>query len=423
MVTAVQDHPYRPPGCLRQGDEGAAAVADRVEYAAADLVGTVAIAVFVYRLATGEPITEALGAALAVLLVAVPCALRMATRLPRLIGSERAARLGVLISGADALATARHVDTVVLAGSSTLTTGDLEVQAVHATDGVERTDVLRLAGAVAQESDRPIDRAIAAATPRLPGVAEFDPVDDLGARGIVAEVVGGPGEEQRVVAHAVLVGDAELLAAHDIDPPARPTTAGCVPVAVAWDGVARGVLEVAPAMAPEASAAVHGLRRLGVRPVLLAAESAPVARAVAARAGLAPDAVKAGVTARDAAPFVRKLRPRVAVIADSERYGAALDVADLAIPLSPAASADHRPALTLERGDLATAVDAIRLARHTAAVTRTNVACSLAYVAVLLPATTFGLLGPWLSAAATAAGAATLAINSLRPQRRTTTGG
>jgi cation transport ATPase len=396
--------------------------ADRAEYAAADLTGTVAIAVFVYRLGSGEPVTEALGAALAVLLVAVPCALHLATRLPRMIGTERAGRLGVLISGADALSTAQHVDTVVLAGASTLTSGDLEVRAVHAVDGVERAEVLRLAGAVAKESDHPIDRAVAAAVPRPPDVAEFDTVDDMGVRGIVAEVVGAPGEERRVIAHAVLVGNAELLAAHDIDPPTRPASAGCVPVAVAWDGVARGVLEVGPAVAPATSAAVRGLRGLGVRPVLLAVEAAPVAQAVAASAGLPPDAVLAGVTARDAAPLVREFLPHVAVIADSERYGAALDVAGLAIRLAPPRP-DHRPAPTLVHGDLAAAVDAIRLARHTAAVLRMNLACSLVCVATLLPLTAVGLIGPSLSAAATAAGAAVLAINSLRPQRRGTTDG
>jgi P-type Cu+ transporter len=394
-----------------------------MEYAAADLVGTVAIAVFVFRLGSGEPVTEALGVALAVLLVAVPCALHLATRLPRLIGTERAARLGVLISGPDALATARHVDTVVLAGASTLTSGDMEVRAVHAVDGVAGAEVLRMAGAVAKESDHPIDRAVAAAVPRPPGVAEFDTVQDMGVRGIVAEVVGAPGEDRRVIAHAVLVGNAELLAAHDIDPPTRPATAGCVPVAVAWDGVARGVLEVGPAVAPETSAAVRGLTGLGVRPVLLAAEAAPVAQAVAASAGLAPDAVLAGVTPRDAASIVRELPSGVAVIADSERYAAALEVADLAVALAPPSHPERRPALTLKSGDLATAVDAIRLARHTAAVTRVNLACSLACVAVLLPLAAAGLLGPLPSAAATAAGAAVLAINSLRPQRRPTTGG
>ncbi|TWF76301.1 haloacid dehalogenase-like hydrolase [Pseudonocardia hierapolitana] len=395
--------------------------ASQLESGAAALTGTAALVVLAYRLGSGQPAAVALGAAFAVLLVAVPAALRLATGLPRLVGTERANRLGVLVSGPDAFAAARQIRTVVIAGSDLVTGGELGVHAVHAVDGASHADVLRIAGAVARESGRPVDRAIAAATPRLPGVSDFDPVADLGARGVVAEVVGASGEEQRVIAHAVLVGDAELLAAHDIDLPAVPATAGCTPVAVAWDGVARGVLDVGPDVAAARAAAVHRLRALGLRPVLLTAEEAPVAQAVAARAGLAPDAVLAGVAPQHAAPLVRELGPGVAVIADPERYEAALDAAGIAV--RRCATTATRPALTLVRGDLAAAVDAIRLARHTAAVIRTNLAWSLACVAALLPVTAAGLLGPSLSAAATAAGAAVLAVNSLRCERHTSTGG
>jgi cation transport ATPase len=394
--------------------------ASQLEVAAATLTVTAALVVLAYRLGSGQPATMAIGAALAVLLVAVPGALRLATGLPRLVGTDRAARLGVLASGA-AFASARRVDTVVLAGTGLLTSGELEVRAVHAVDGVPADDVLRLAGAVVQESGRPIHRAIAATTPRLPGVADFDPVDGLGARGVVAEVVGAPGEE-RVIAHAVLVGDAALLAAHDIDLPAVPATAGCTPVAVAWDGTARGVLNVGPDVPRATAAAVRGLTALGVRPVLLAAEEPEVARAVAASAGIAPDAVLAGVAPRDAARLVRELGSGVAVITGSERYEAALRAADLAVRIGWAGTAS-RPALTLVRGDLAVAVAAIRLARHTAAVARTNLIWSLACVAVLLPTTAAGLLGPALSAAATAICAAALGINGLRPQRGAATDG
>jgi Cu+-exporting ATPase len=214
----------------------------------------------------------------------------------------------------------------------------------------------------------------------------------------------------------------ELLAAHDIDLPAVPATAGCTPVAVAWDGVARGVLDVGPDVAAARAAAVHRLGALGLRPVLMAAEEAPVAQAVAARAGLAPDAVVADVAPQDAAPLVRGLGPGVAVVAAPGRYEAALDVADLAVPSGGATTA-ARPALTLVRDDLAAAVEAIRLARHTAAVIRTNLACSLGFLAALVPVTAAGVVGPSLSATATAAGAAVLAVNSLRCQRHTSTGG
>jgi cation transport ATPase len=414
----------------------------RVEAAAAGAVGTVAVAVLGYRLGTGEPTTAAIGATLAVLLVAVPCALRLATGLPRLVGTVRAAQLGVLFSGAEALAAARSVDTVVLAGTGTLTTGGLEVHDVRAVDGVAPADVLRLAGAVAQESDRPLDRAVAAATPRLPGVAEFDKVDELGVRGIVAEIVGTRVEDRKVIAHAVLAGNAEWLAAHDIDLPAELTAAntGRRSVVVAWDGVARGVIEVGPAVAQATAAAVGRLGELGLRPILLAAETTPVAYAVATRAGLVPDAVVAGLGPPDAAPLIRTLAERgarVAVIADCGCYEAALGVADLAVRIGPAAAAPHRQdddhgpvrepdgttAVTLACGDLTATVDAIQLARRTASVSRGNVVWALACIAAFLPAAATGLLGPPVSAAAMATGAAVLVFNSLRLQRYRPTGG
>jgi cation transport ATPase len=400
--------------------------ARRVEAAATVLVGAVAVAVLGYRLGSGEPATAALGGGLAVLVLAVPGALRLATGLPQLVGTGRAARLGVLLAGPEAFTSAQHVDTVVLAGTGTLSSGGLEVQDVRTADGVAPADVLRLAGAVAQESDRPLDRAVAAAAPRLPDVAEFDTVGDLGVRGIVAEVVDVPGADRRVLAHAVLLGSAELLAVHDIGLPAELATAmtaaarvGRTPVVVAWDGVARGVLELGPTVGPATAAAMRALGGLGLRPVLLTAEAAPAAHDVAVRAGLAPDAVVAGLVPTEAAPLVRKLRESragVAVIAGCGRYEAALDGADLAVRVG-APHGSPGPAPTLVCRDLPAAVDALRLARRTVAVTRANTAVALGCVAAALPAAATGLLSPQLSAAATAAGAAVLAANSLRLQR------
>jgi Cu+-exporting ATPase len=400
--------------------------AGRVEVAAAMLVGAVGVAVLGYRLGSGEPPAAALAGGFAVLVLAVPGALRLATGLPRLVGTGRAARLGVLLAGRAAFASAQHVDTVVLAGTDTLGSGGLEVQDVRAVDGVAPDDVLRLAGAVAQESDRPLDRAVTAAAPRLLDVAEFDPVGDLGVRGIVAEVVDVPGADQRVFAHAVLLGSAELLAVHDIRLPAQLTAAvsaaaraGRTPVLVAWDGVARGVLEVGPAVGPATTAALRALGGLGLRPVLLTAEAAPAAHALAVRAGLAPDAVVTDLVPQAAAPLVRKLRESstgVAVIAGCGGYEGALDGADLAVRIG-AARGTPGPAPTLVCRDLPAAVDAIRLARRTVAVARANTAVTLGCVAAALPAALTGLLSPQLSAAATATGAAVLAANSLRLQR------
>ncbi len=396
--------------------------ASQLEGAAAVLTATAALVVLAYRLGSGQPAAVALAAAFAVVVVAVPAAVGVATGLPHLVATERAARLGVLISGAGAFAAARRIDTVVLAGTDLLGSGELEVHAVHALDGVPRADVLRLAGAVVRRSDRPVDRAIAAASPRLPGVADLDPVDGLGARGVVAEVVGGPGEE-RVIAHAGLVGDPELLAAHDIELPAAPVAAGCTRVAVAWDGVARGLLDVGPRVTPAAATAVRGLAAIGVRPVLVATEEAPLAEAVAARAGISPGAVRAGVAPPDTARVVRELGSRVAVVADAERHRAALRTAHLAVRLPPHTHDTRRPALTSVHRDLGAVAQAVLLARRTAAVARANLVGSLTCAAVLLPLTVAGLLGPSLSAAATAACGAALVANSLRLQRPAATHG
>ncbi|GAA0899115.1 HAD family hydrolase [Pseudonocardia zijingensis] len=403
-----------------------AAVAGRqVESAATLLVAVAALAVLGYRLGSSEPAASAVAAAAAVLVVAVPGALRLATGLPRLVGTDRAGRLGVLVSTA-AFDTARRVATVVFAGTGTLTRGGLAVHAVHAVDGAAPAEVLRLAGSVARESDHPLDRAVAAAVEQAPDAGEFDTVAGLGLRGLVAEVVGAPDEEQRVIAHAVLVGDPGLLAVHDIEPPARSPEPGCVPVAVAWDGVARGLLEVGPAVRTETAAAVQELTALGLQPVLVTSESAAMSRAVAARAGIPPDSVLAGVDPDDAAAAVRELPAPVAVIGAPEPFGAALDAADLAVRLPPHPAAGHgppRPALTLVHDDLSAVVRTIRLARHTVAVGRANLIVWTASVAALLPLTTVGLLGPVHAAAATAACGAVIAVNSLRPQRRTATDG
>ena len=386
----------------------------RLESGAVALVGGVAVGTLGFLLGAGVPIASTWAAVLAVSLTAVPSAMHLATALPPLVTAGHAARLGILLPDPRA---ARRVDTVVLAGSETLAGLALEVLDVHPADGVSPGDALRLAGAVAQESDRPVDRAIAGATPGLPGVAEFDAVDDLGFRGIVAEVVAAPDGDRKVIAHAVLVGGVELLAAHDIDLPAEladaprdATAAGRIPVAVAWDGVARAVLVVGHGAAPSQVTAVRELRRLGLRPVLLAAEPAPAARAVAARAGLDTDAVIAGVAPPDEAAVVRRLQAagaRVAVVADAT-HADALAAADLAVRTA---------------GDLPAAADAIRTARRADTVAMANLVGVFACLAVTAPAAATGLLGPLVTGSASAAVALVVVANSLRLQRRRTTDG
>lgn len=410
----------------------------QVESAAVAVAVAVAVATLGYRLGAGEPAGQACAAALAALLVAVPVALRLATAAPRLVAAGRAAQLGVRIVDAPA-----PVDTVVLAGTGVLTGAQLQVHDVRVAEGVAVDDVLRLAGAVAQESDRPVDRAIAATSERLPGVADFDTVGDLGVRGVVAEVVSGADGVQTVIAHAVLVGRVQLLTEHDIALPPElasapaDTAAGArVPVAVAWDGVARAVLAVGHAVAPSHVAAVGELHGLGLRPVLLTAETAPATRAVAHQAGIGADSVVAGIAPHDEADAVRSLQTggaRVAVVADAAAHHPALADADLAVRLQDAGPgaariaepdahrARQRGDISVTHGGLPAAVDAMRLARRTTAVAWANVACTLACLAGGLPAAATGLLGPMPAAVGAAAVAMLVVAHSLRLQRVGTT--
>jgi cation transport ATPase len=393
----------------------------RAETVAVAVVAVVAVATLGYRLGAGTPAVPAVATALAVLVVAVPVALHLATATPLLVAAGRGARLGIPLT--DAPTTALRVDAVAVAGTELLTTGGPELQDVRLADGVTREDALRMAGSVAQESARPVDLAVAAASEVLLGVGEFDAVDELGARGIVAEVVTAAGGEPTVVAHAVLVGDVELLTAHGIalpaelaGAPAQAVAAGRTPVAVAWDGVARAVLAVGGAVPASHVTAVHTLRELGVRPVLLTARAEPAARSVAARCGIDPEAVHAGLTPADEAAVVHGLRAggaRVAVVADGT-HAAALAAADLAVRTDPSAPAHH---------GLPAAVDAVRLAHRTTGVARANVVWTLTCLTAALPAAATGVLGPGPAAAVTAASVLVVVANSLRLERFATTGG
>jgi P-type Cu+ transporter len=405
--------------------------AGRLEATAAALVGVVAVVVLGYRLGTGAPATAALAGAVAVVAVAVPAALRLVTGLPQVVGTARAAQLGVLLPGPEALAVARRIDTLLVAGVGPLGAGEAEVRDVHAVEGVATAEVLRLAGSVAQASDRPLDRAVAAAAADpLLDVAEFDEVDDLGVRGLVAEVVGAPGAPV-VVAHAVLVGEVELLAVHEIVLPAELTeatgaitAAGGTPVVVAWDGIARAVLGVGRAAPSTTAAAVRALCELRVRVVLLAAGDAATAREVAARVGI--DDVLAGSGPDEWPALVHGLRDtgaHVAVVADAGTDEAVLRAADLAVRVGcPAAGRSGTgTSSVLVPGDLPAAVEVLRLARRAGTVTRANAVWAVLCLAAVLPATAAGLLDPLLSATATAAAAAVLVGNGLRLQRHGST--
>ncbi len=415
------------------GKAQAQRLADRVSGVFVPVVIAIAVGTLGFWLGSGADASGAFTAAVAVLIIACPCALGLATPTALLVGTRRGTQLGILIKGPEVLESTRRVDTIVLDKTGTITTGAVEVHAVHPADGVAAGDALRLAGAVEQASEHPVGRAVAAAATaavgRLPGVAEFDSMAGLGVRGLVAEVVDGPDEAGPVVvAHAVLVGSPQLLADHDIALPAEleaaragAEAAGRTAVAVAWDGVARAVLVVGDAVKPTSAAAVRGLRDLGLRPVLLTGDNETAARTVAEQVGIEPDAVVAAVSPEDKVAAVHGLQGEgrvVAMVGDGVDDAAALAAADLGLAMGTGTDvAIEAGDLTLVRGDLRAAVDAIRLTRRTIAVIRGNLFWAFAYNVAALPLAAAGLLNPMITGAAMAVSSVFVVTNSLRLRR------
>jgi Cu+-exporting ATPase len=420
---------------VEDAQSGKAAVqrlADRVSGVFVPVVIAVAVATLGFWLGGGGGTAAAFTAAVAVLIIACPCALGLATPTALLVGTGRGAQLGILIKGPEVLESTRRVDTVVLDKTGTVTTGTMEVRAVHTVDGVEGNTALRLAGSVEQASEHPIGRAIAAAaetaTGKLPGVAEFDSHPGRGVRGVVAEVVPVSDTTEEVVAHAVVVGRPALLAEHDIALPAGLAAAqataeagGNTAVAVAWDGVARAVVVVGDAVKPTSAEAVRRLRRLGLTPVLLTGDNAPTAQAVAAEVGIDADAVIAEVAPEDKVAAVRRLQGEgkvVAMVGDGVNDAAALAAADLGLAMGTGTDvAIEASDLTLVRADLLAAVDAIRLSRHTLAVIKGNLFWAFAYNVAALPLAAAGLLNPMIAGAAMAFSSVFVLTNSLRLRR------
>ncbi|WP_219412929.1 HAD family hydrolase [Pseudonocardia nigra] len=370
------------------------------------VVVVLAVGALGFALGAGADGSSATSAAIAVLVVG--CAVGPATSVPLLAGTGRAARLGIGIGDRRTPAAARRADTVVL-GPGILTSGERTLVETAVAEDADAGEVLRLAAAVEQESAHPLARAVvraADADGRLPGVADFDEVPGRGVRGVVAEVHG-----DTVVAHAVLVGHPAFLAEHDVALPpdlsaaqAAATAAGHTPVAVAWDGVARGLLAVGHAVPHTAARAVRRLRSLGLASVLVTTGSPAAARSVAEQAGIDADAVVADVPPGGRTSVVRRLQAEgrtVAVLVGGE--DAAPVDADLVLVAGRGTDpATGSPLLALPRDDLPAALDAIRLVRRTAAVARDVRGCGLAVAVAALPPAAAGLLDPVLAAAAVA---------------------
>ncbi len=393
-------------------------LADRISAVFVPAVIALAVATLGFWIGTDGAVAPAFTAAVAVLIIACPCALGLATPTALLVGTGRGAQLGILIKGPEILESTRRTDTIVLDKTGTVTTGSMALVGVIPAAGEDEADVLRRAGAVEAPSEHPIAQAIAAGAAeagRLPEVTGFRSLTGLGVQGTV------DGTE-------IVVGRPTLLADQGHALPDELATAlnaaageGRTAIGVGWDGAVRGLLTVADQVKPTSREAVAGLRALGLEPVLLTGDNQAVADAVAAEVGIGT--VIAEVLPADKVDVVKRLQADgkvVAMAGDGVNDAAALAQADLGLAMGTGTDvAIEASDLTLVRGDLTAAVDAIRLSRRTLATIKGNLFGAFGYNLAALPLAAAGLLNPMIAGAAMAFSSVFVVGNSLRLRRFT----
>ncbi len=395
-------------------------LADRVSAVFVPVVIALAVGTLGFWLGAGAGAEAAFTAAVAVLIIACPCALGLATPTALLVGTGRGAQLGILIKGPEVLESTRRVDTIVLDKTGTITTGRMTLVEVIPGAGTDEVELLRLAGALEQASEHPVAAAVVdGARDRvgdLPPVESFVSTQGLG----VHAVVDG---------HAVAAGRASWLTQEwaqpldaELDRARRDAqSAGRTVIAVGWDGAARGLLVVADTVKPTSAQAIAELRGLGLRPVLLTGDNAAAARAVATEVGIDPADVIAEVLPADKVRTVADFQHRgaiVAMVGDGVNDAAALAQADLGLAMGTGTDvAIEASDLTLVRGDLRAAVDAIRLSRRTLGTIKGNLFWAFAYNVAALPLAMAGLLNPLIAGAAMAFSSVFVVSNSLRLRR------
>jgi Cu+-exporting ATPase len=392
-------------------------LADRVSAVFVPVVIALAVATLGFWLAGGASTAFAITTAVAVLIIACPCALGLATPTALLVGTGRGAQLGILIKGPEVLESTRRVDTIVLDKTGTVTTGRMQLRDVIVAGEGDRGALLRLVGALEDASEHPIGGAIAAAARSefgdLPAVESFQNREGLGVEGVVD-------------GHAVIAGRPSLLAERGQYLPAELEEAraaaqgkGQTVIAAGWDGEVRGLLVVADTPKPSSAAAVAELTALGLRPVLLTGDNAATAAAVAAEVGIAE--VIADVLPAGKAAVIRRLQDEgrvVAMVGDGVNDAPALAQADLGLAIGTGTDvAIEASDITLVSGDLLASADAIRLSRRTLTTIKGNLFWAFGYNVAALPLAAIGYLNPLIAGAAMAGSSLFVVANSLRLRR------
>lgn len=415
-----------------------ARLADRISGVFVPVVLVLAAVTFLLWLVLSGSLPAAFTAAVAVLVIACPCALGLATPVGLLAGSGRGSQLGILIRGPQVLEDTRGVDTIVLDKTGTVTTGRLALDSVDTFGPWDRDALLRLAGAVEAASEHPLARAIAAAVPTAAPAATQAAAAHSAHRvshdgGTLADVAGfrsapGGGVEGTVEGHLVLVGRTDWITERAAAPDdaqaarfAEREAGGSTAVWVAVDGRIAGILSLRDTVKQGSAAGIARLKNLGLRPVLITGDNAAVATRVAAEVGIAPEDVQAGVRPEGKVEAVKRLQAagaRVAMAGDGVNDAPALAQADLGIAMGSGTDVAREAAeLTVMGDDLGQVATAIELSRRTLKIIKQNLFWAFFYNTIGIPVAALGLLNPMLAGAAMAASSVLVVTNSLRLTR------
>lgn len=397
-------------------------LADRISAVFVPIAIVISILTLVtWLLATGNP-QAAFTAAVAVLIIACPCALGLATPTALLVGTGRGAQLGVLIKGPEILESTGRVSVAVLDKTGTVTAGAMTLADVVPADGEERARVLRYAGSIENLSEHPVAQAIAAAAleeGELLPASDFTNVAGKGVRGSLTPTAGGPSATEVLIgrlswleSEGMIADDASRQVLHAAE--TRAETA----VAIGWDAQVRGILTLTDPIKPTSAQAIKDLRELGLRPILLTGDNRTTALSVAEQVGIPAEDVIAEVLHEDKVTVVRDLQDsgsEVAMIGDGVNDAAALAQADLGLAMGTGTDVAMQASdITLVRGNLAAAVTSIRLSRATLKIIKQNLFWAFAYNAAAIPLAALGLLNPMIAGAAMAASSIIVVANALR---------